>query len=149
MGTTDVEHVLDLVGTGFFSRGTCTGCAFTMKGHAEDIQRAFDRQHETEQPFIAPSRVVIPVPLTDPMMSKIEQRIIVLLAHHIDFHNPSALYVALGLAEARSYFVEDSGDPRDYVSALTARIAHMSKHQREKLRHPTRTRAEQHQLMEA
>ena len=149
MGTPAVEHVLDLVGTGFFSRGQCTGCEFSMKGHAEDIRRVFDRQHEVEQPFFAPPRVVIPEPATEVTVMKIEQRIIVLLAHRVDFQAVSALYVALGLAEARSYLLGDHSDPRDYISVLMARIAHMSKHQREKLRHPTRTRMEQHQLMEA
>jgi hypothetical protein len=148
MDVGEAEHILNLEGTGYFSRASCTGCDFVMRGHADDIQRAFDRQHEVEQPFVAPPRVALPEAAEDPTLAKIEQRIIILLTHRVDFQTSSALYVALGLAEARSYLLGDHSDPRGYVSVLMARITHMSKHQREKLRHPTRTRVEQHQLME-
>lgn len=142
------EHVLDLVGTGFFSNGKCTGCAFVSKGHPDSIQRAFNHHHKSEEPFVAPPRVDIPDAADDPLAAKLEQRIIVLLAHKVDFDMQAALYVAVGLAEARSY-VLNTGDPRAYVSTLMARIANMSKHQREKLRQPpNRSRRDQQKLME-
>lgn len=146
------QHVLDLQGTGFFSRGSCTGCVWSMKGHADEITRVWERYHEFEEPLSVPARVVVPAPLDEGFSDSLERRIIVLLTHRIDFQRPQALYVALGLAEARSYWLRetdrDPGDPQDYVSTLMGRIAVLSKRQREKLRHPTRTRAEQQAILE-
>ena len=145
-------HVLDLQWTGFFSRGSCTGCDWGMRGHAEDIERTWQRYHENGVPLPIPPRLTIPPLADDPYCDLLERRIIILLTHRVDFNRPEALYVALGLAEARAFHLlqksDDPGDPRDYVSTMMGRIAVLSKHQREKLRHPTRTRQEQQELLE-
>lgn len=154
-------HSLDLQGTGFFSRGSCTGCGWAKKGHADDIRSSWAEYHRDGKLIESlPTRVVIPPPLDYPVTDRIEQRIIVLLTHHVDFQNPYALHVASGLAEARSLYLvygfaqppaEDITvflDSTDYISTLMARIANISARQREKLRLPTRTRQEQQAILE-
>jgi hypothetical protein len=144
-------HTLDLHGEGFFSRGSCTGCAWSSRGHAEDIRRRWDEYHPGggAQVIELPRRVVVPPPHESPDVQLLEQRIIVLLTHKIDFKRQEALLVAAGVAQARSLLLkESSGVAEEYVSILMARIAHLSRRQREKLRHPTRTRAEQQKILE-
>lgn len=154
-------HALDLQGGGYFSRATCTGCDWAQKGHAGEISRLWDRYHQDGQlvePL--PSRVVIPPLLSHVVVARIEKRIIELLTHYVDFANNQALYVAHGLAEARSFVINQEYTeiedrvmtylaPAEYISTIMARIAHLSARQRERLRLPTFTREQQQEIMES
>jgi hypothetical protein len=145
------EHVLDLVGTGHFSRGKCTGCGWAMNGHAEEIQRVWERYHESDAVVLpVPARAPLPPVPEDPVVAAIERRIIEVLTTRVDFNNQSALFVAWGHAEARAMLLQEPArNAVTFVSDLMARIASLSKRQREKLRHPTRTREEQQRILEA
>lgn len=144
----DQPHMLDLVGTGFFSKGKCTGCSWRMSGHAEDISRGWTTYHEENSTFTAPERVEIPPASIDPLAAEIERRIITVLTHHVDFNNQAALYVAWGLAEARAMRLNESlQTAMHYVSTMLARVANMSKHQRSKLRQ-RHNRAEMQTILE-
>jgi hypothetical protein len=144
-------HVLDLNGSGHFSKGTCTGCRWASTGHADDIRRRWEEYHPDGGARVIelPSRVAVPPPHERLDVQLFEQRIIVLLTHVIDFKRDNALYVAAGVAQARELAIGgDDGRAREYVSLLMGRIAHLSRRQREKLRHPSRNRAEQQQILD-
>jgi hypothetical protein len=155
--TESTEHVLDLIGTGFFSRGRCLGCEWAMKGAASDIERAFPKHFDGMVTLPLPTRVVVPPPTEDPYLDLLEQRIIELLTHRLDFAKPTALHTAYGLAEARYFYISQHPEfaqmtqpqPEAFVALLMGRIATLSKHRREKLRHPLRTRSDQQTILES
>lgn len=150
-------HALDLHGSGHFSTGSCTGCAWSSKGHADDVRRRWEEYHPDSGARVIelPQRVVVPLPHERKDIQLLERRIIVLLTYHLDFERPGALMVAAGVAQARAILLTLVGpdahgdnDAREYVSVLMARIAHLSKRQREKLRHPSRNREEQQRILD-
>lgn len=142
-------HVLDLHGTGHYSKGNCTGCDWAYKGHADEIRRVWESYHSDGKVVPIPQRVPVPPPTGRPEVDKIERRIIVVLSLKVDIGLDSALLVAVGLAEARAILLgTELAASRTYVSIVMARIAHMSKRKREKLRHPARSRAEQQALLD-
>lgn len=143
------EHVLDLSGTGHFSKGKCTGCDWALNGHADEIRRVWGKYHQGDNVIDLPRRPELPPPATWAPLADIEKRIIILLTYRVDFGKPEALFVAQGLAEAREALMEGSmADAPEYISIMMARVASLSKRQREKLRHPSRNREEQQRLLE-
>jgi hypothetical protein len=143
-------HSLVVHGTGFFSRGECTGCEWTTKGHPDDIRARWDGYHPNggAQIIDLPRRVEIPPAAEDPKVQRIEQLIIVALTQRTDFGHGHALLVAVGLAQARCVLLGISLDQAPaYISVMGARIAHLSRRQREKLRHPSRNREEQQRIL--
>lgn len=144
------EHVLDLQGTGYFSKGKCTGCLWTYSGHAADIQRVWNNYHQQDGTVIElPARVPLPPMSENPFVKSFEKRIIVLLTHKVDFGHEGALLVAQGLAEARGIVLgEPHARSTEFLSDVMARVASLSKRQREKIRHPARNREEMQRLLE-
>jgi hypothetical protein len=144
-------HVLDLHGEGHFSKGSCTGCPWSFKGHADEIRRLWSEYHPGGGAHVIelPRPVVVPMPHERQDIQLLEQRIIVLLTHHVDFNRSGAIFVAAGVAQARALMIGSNDEgAREYVSLLMARIAHISPRQREKLRHPSRDRAEQQRILD-
>lgn len=152
------EHVLVPNGTGFFSRGTCTGCDWQFKGHADEVARVWAKYHEDADGVVPlPTRAAMPPVVGDPLVDRVDRRIIELLTIHVDFKRLDALHVAQGLAEARRFQLNLMGRaqepevvslPPEYIALLTGRIAHLSARQREKLRHPQCQRAQQQKILE-
>lgn len=144
-------HVLDLHGEGHFSKGSCTGCSWASSGSADDVSRRWDQYHPDGGVHVLelPKRVEVPPPHEDLTVQLFEHRIIVLLTHYVDFKRDSALLVAAGVAQARELATGGNDDKaREYVSVLMGRIAHLSRRQREKLRHPSRNREEQQRILD-
>jgi hypothetical protein len=146
-------HLLHVDGTGFFSKGSCTGCGFVSKGHPDDIRRRWMEYHPDGGARVIemPRRLPIPAPSEDPFVQKLECRIIVLLTQLVDFKRNEALYVAAGIAQARAVYLGESNEKAsEYVSTMMGRIAHLSRRTREKMRHPSRigNREEQQLLLE-
>lgn len=143
------EHVLDLIGTGFFSSAKCTGCDWAMKGHADETRRVWSTYHADGNVTPIPGRVELPPVPENPVVAAIERRIIQLLAHRVDFDSKHGLYAALGHAEARAIVLDEPmSGASPFVSNMMARVASLSKRQREKLRHPSRNRAEMQRILE-
>jgi hypothetical protein len=144
-----ITHVLDLQGTGFFSRGTCTGCEWAMKGHADEITKVWGTYHQSGNPLPVPERVTVPKPTGDEKVDLIEKRLIQRLAAGITYKQPQIRFIALGLSEARSALIAAHEEHSiDYVSILMARIANMPARQRAKLIPHTLTRARQQEILE-
>lgn len=158
-------HLIQIDGTGFFSRGTCTGCDWTDKGHPAELKSVWSLYHGGRIFDEPPRRVEIPPPSSDAYMAELERQIIFMLCHHVKFYasgERSSLFTAMGLAHARWVYVrqgvanggwsQEEGsafmDGPTYVSTLVARIAHLHPRQQEKLRHPARDRREQQTLLE-
>lgn len=146
------EHVIQIQGTGHFSRSSCTGCVWAHKGHPDEAQSSWSRYHVDGNVLPLPGRVELPPMAEDETARKIEKRIIQLLAHHIDFGTPALRmqqFVSVGLAEARQMVL---GEPvthaAAYVADMTARVASVSRRQREKLRHPASSRERQQEILE-
>jgi hypothetical protein len=146
------EHQIMIDGTGFFSKATCTGCAWTWKGHADQARSVWEHYHADGKVIPLPDRVALPPMAEDPTIQWIEHRIIQLVAHHVDYGSAvtrAQQFVAVGNAEARQMLLgEPVGNAAAYVADLSARIASLSRRQREKLRHPSRNRAAQQEILE-
>lgn len=150
-GADEPVHTLQIQGTGFFSKGECTACDFTGKGHPDDIRRLWDRDHPAGGATVhtLPEREPLPAPSTDPIVRKLENRIIVLLCSKVDFDRDEALLVAAGVAQARALVIgESDGQAARYLATMLGRIAHLTRRQREKLRHPSRDRLAQQEILE-
>lgn len=152
-GQEESVHVLHVDGTGFFSKGICTGCHFVSKGHPDQIHRQWEEYHPDGGARVIelPQRLPVPLPSEDPFVQKLECRIIVLLTQMVDFKRKEALYVAAGIAQSRAVYLGESNvQASEYISTMMGRIAHLSRRTREKMRHPSRigNREEQQRLLE-
>jgi len=138
-------------GSGHFSRGTCSSCSWSYKGHIDEVIQSYETYHQQDrlvQPL--PKPIEIPKPIGDPLLDALETRLIQLVAGAITYEHPTARYVARGLAEARALFLgEQLNSAMDYVADLTAKLAHMSNHQRAKLLQPSITRERMQEIIEA
>lgn len=146
-------HVLHVEGTGFFSKGICTGCSFISKGHPDQIRRQWEKYHPDGGARVIelPQRLPVPPPSEDFFVQKLECRIIILLTQMVDFKRNEALYVAAGIAQSRAVYLGESNvQASEYISTMMGRIAHLSRRTREKMRHPSRigNREEQQRLLE-
>lgn len=145
------EHRIQVDGTGFFSKASCTGCDWEAKGKSPELlQRVWEADHAEGKVIALPERVPLLPMATDPKVQIMERRIIQLLAHFIDYDkSPLSRFVALGNAEARAIMLgEPIAHAGAYLADMTARIASLSRRQREKLRHPSRDRAAQQEILE-
>lgn len=145
------EHVIQVDGTGFFSKATCTGCDWAAQGKSPDeLCRIWESYHAEGKVIPLPDRVPLLPMAEDPKVQLMERRLIQLVAHFIDHGNsPMSRFVALGLAEARAIMLDEqitSGGT--YLADMTACISTLSRRQREKLRHPSRDRAAQQEILE-
>lgn len=144
-------HSLLVNGTGFFSKGTCTACDWESKGHPDDIRRRWEEYHPDGGARVIPlpTRAPIPPPAEDPQIQRIESLIIVALTRKVDFAQDGALFVAAGLAQARCVLLDEKIEQSSvYIATMAARIAHLTRRQREKLRHPSRNREEQQRILD-
>lgn len=143
-------HHLIAEGTGHFSRARCSSCDWNLKGHIDDITRAYEIYHQEErlvQPL--PEPITISAPTGDPFLDALESRLIQLVAGAITYEHPTARYVARGLAEARSIHLgEDLGNAIEYVADLTAKLAHLPNRQRAKLLQPGVARERMQSIIE-
>lgn len=150
------EHVINLDGSGYFSKGTCTGCDWVGKGHADDLAREHAKIHQDapvkqEPPVNMSGRIDLPPIAVDPVVADLELRAIRRVSEYIEFKRQAPLQLAVGLAEARGVLMGKEDPYRDalvYTGNLAARIAQLSPRLREKLRHPARDRAEMQTLLE-
>jgi hypothetical protein len=148
------RHVLDLNGSGFFSKGACTACDFEAKGHADEVRQRWQSQHpDGEAKVIAmPRRDSIPEPAEDPRVQRIERQMIFLLVNHVEGNTAgasNALLVAAGFAQSRAIMLgEEPKEGYQYVSLMVGRIAHLTQRARRKLCHPSRDRLAQQEILE-
>lgn len=137
-------------GSGHFSRGKCSSCSWSYKGHIDEVIKSYETYHQSDQlvqPL--PSPIEIPKPTGDDYLDALEARLIQLVAGAITYEHPTARYVARGLAEARALQLgEDLGTAIEYVADLTAKLAHLSNHRRAKLLQSRVSRARMQTIIE-
>lgn len=151
----EAQHVVVIQGTGFFSKGSCTACEWRANGHADELRRAWAKEHGGEVP-VSPDIVISarrkigePTGILD--VDLIEQRIIQHLATRVMLGAESFLFVAIGLAEARNILLPPEL-PREsaqkYCVDLLARISHLPRRDVAKLRIETNDRYVQQRILE-
>lgn len=137
-------------GTGHFSRGKCSSCNWSAKGHIDEITKAYATYHQDDrliQPL--PKPIEIPKPTGDAYLDALEARLIQLVAGAITYEHPTARFVARGLAEARALHLgHDLGTAIDLVADLTAKLAHMPNRRRAKLLQANVTRTRMQEIIE-
>lgn len=159
--TEQQAHKLDIEGEGAFAMGYCANseCGWEMRGYHANIQSVFDDYHEEGSDLVLPPAVPVPPVPKHEYLQAVEALIIRQLVAHVQDGNEKALFVAYGLANARAIWISQNnvdmtqpgwiGAPDSFLSVMVAKVKVLSSRQRNKLRHPSRKRADQQRLLES
>lgn len=153
-------HTLDIEGEGSFAMGYCSNseCGWEMRGFRANIQSVFDDYHEEGSDLVLPPKVPVPPVPEHEYLQGIERLLVQHLVSHVQDGNGKALFVAFGLAQARAVWISQNdvdttkpgwiGAPDSFLAVMTAKVKALSARQRNKLRHPSRKRADQQRILE-
>jgi hypothetical protein len=144
-----MTHELIAEGTGHFSRGKCAGCSWAVKGHIDEVHRLFEKYHQGEITLELPERITIPAPTGDPVVDRLEQRLIQLVASSIVYGHPAHQHVARGHAEARSVLLSQPiTTSLEYMADMVGKVANLPTRQQTRLMSPGVTRIQMQAILD-